>query len=195
MRSLLIAIVGIIIFTVISKCSHQNKENKTEIIEDRQVIENTSKIDSLETVANDLQTKLTNTHLKDSLSKIASNRLIKYWKNKALKSRGRIDTLILKDPFVKDAFEDQDSLLASIEIRNNDLENEKLKQWNDFNKILSISEEQLTLQQETTAIISEQRNGYKKKAAKRYSVGPFIGIDYKLHPTFGVSVQYRLLRF
>ncbi len=192
---LILLIVVIITILSIQKCSHHVKENKTENKDDKQVIQNTQKSDSLERVVTTLQYQLVITHVKDSLSKIASNRLISYWKRKALDSRGRIDTIIQSNPGLKEAFEDADSLLSVTEKRNEALEKEKSTQWNDFNKILSITEEQLKLQQETSAILGEQRNRYKRKSEKRFTVGPFIGFDYKLQPTIGIGLQYRVFRF
>lgn len=192
---LIAVIVVIIAILLISKCSHQVKDNKTERVENKQVVENTHKSDSLETVATTLQFQLHKAHEKQKIDSVASKRLISYWKNKALNSRAKVDTLIQDNPDLKEAFEDSDSLLAVTEARNQALEKEKSTQWNDFNKIVSITEEQLKLQQETSAILAEQRDRYKRKSDKRFSVGPFVGVDYQLKPTIGIGVTYRVFRF
>lgn len=191
----LIAVITIAGAILISKCSHQVKENKTEHVEDMSVLKNTQKSDSLERVVTTLESQLMITKAKDSIAKIASNRLISYWKNKALNSRAKVDTIIQSNPDLKEFVGDQDSLITVIEARNAALELEKSKQWGDFNRLLSITEEQLKLQQETSAILGEQRDRYKRKSEKHFTVGPFVGVDYKLQPTFGIGLQYRLLRF
>lgn len=192
---LILAIAVIISILAIQKCNHQVKENKTERVEDKQVIENTQKSDSLERVATSLQGELNKVLEKQRIDSAASKRLISYWKNKALTSRVKVDTIIQSNPALKEFVGYQDSLISVIEARNAKLELEKSKQWGDFNRLLSITEEQLKLQQETSAILGEQRDRYKKKAAKRFIVGPFVGFDYKLQPTFGVGIQYRVFRF
>jgi len=192
---IILAIVIIAAAVLISKCGGKVKEVRTEKKEDKQIVENTARVDSLETVATTLQSALQKARVKSQIDSADSKRLISYWKNKALNTRAKVDTIIQSNPALKEFVGDQDSLISVIEARNATLELEKSKQWGDFNRLLSITEEQLKLQQETTAIISEQRDRYRKKADKRFIVGPFVGVDYKLQPTFGVGVSYRLLRF
>jgi hypothetical protein len=192
---LILAIIAIVCGVLISKCTGKVKEVRTEKKEDKQVVQNNARVESLETVATTLQSELQKAHAKAKIDSAASKRLIGYWKNKALTSRAKVDTVINSNPDLKEFIGDQDSLISVIEARNAKLEAEKSRQFGDFNRLLSITEEQLKLQQETTAIIADQRDRYKKKAGKRFSIGPYVGIDYKLQPSLGVSVQYRLLRF
>lgn len=194
-HGLILLIVIIIAIVSIQKCTHQVKERKTERVENNQVVENTHKSDSLEAVVTTLQSQLIVTKVKDSIARIASNRLISYWKNKSMKSRVRVDTLVQTNPYLKEAFEDSDSLLAVTEARNKALEKEKAALGTDMNRIIFITEEQLNLERESKAILAAQVEKYKKKSEKRFSVGPIVGFDYKLQPTFGIGLQYRLFRF
>lgn len=193
--ALAVVVIFIVAVILISKCGKQVSDINVGNMENKQLASNTHKSDSLETVVTTLQGQLSITKVKDSLARVASNRLISYWKNKALNSRSKVDTLIQENPDLKEAFEDSDSLLSVTEKRNQELENEKSKQWTDFNKILSITEEQLRLSQETSDILSDQRNRYKKKSDKRFVIGPVVSIDYQLRPSIGVGITYRVFRF
>jgi len=192
---LILVIIIITVAVLISKCGGKVKEFRTEKKENKQVIENTQKSDSLEAVVSTLQQQRAVNDAKDSLARIASNRLISYWKSKALNSRARVDTVIQSNPDLKEAFEDSDSLLAVTEARNKALEKEKADQRKDSDKVIKIQEEQLNLNQGTISILAGQRDRYRKKADKRFVVGPVISIDYQLKPSIGIGLQYRVFRF
>jgi len=192
---LILLIIVIIAIVSIQKCTQHVKENKTERKENIKVVENTARVDSLETVATTLQSALQKSRVKSQIDSAASKRLISYWKNKALSTRAKVDTIIQSNPALKEFVGDQDSLISVIEARNATLEAEKSRQFGDFNRLLSITEEQLKLQQETTDIVSKQRDRYRKKADKRFVVGPVVSIDYQLKPSIGVGVTYRVFRF
>jgi hypothetical protein len=188
-------ILILIIILSVSTCSRQVKENKTERKEDKAIETKTARIDSLETLADRLTKEVDKHRVEDSIAKIASNRLIRYWKNKALTQRVKVDTIIQSNPDLKEFVGDQDSLISVIESRNAALEAEKGKQWGNFNRLLSIAEEQTKLEHEKGLIFEEQRDRYKKKADKKFTVGPSVGIDYSGKPTISISVQYRIFRF
>jgi len=189
------SIVVVLILLFYLKSCQNEPVGKTEQLENEWVVGNTDKSDSLAAVIVTLKDDLVETNMKDSVSKIAANRLIKYWKTKATNSGKLVDSLINSNPFLTQHEADNDSLISHLENRIDTLEIQKETQWRNFNKVLAVAEEQLKLEQETKNIIAKQRDRFRKQAKKRFVVGPVVSIDYQLKPSIGVGVTYRLLRF
>jgi len=192
---LILIIVIIAVALLISKCSHQVKENKTEKKEDKRLIQIQAKLDSSFKAGNVLQDRLNKKALKDSLDLIESKRVIKVLNWKLEKARQPVQKLIDSIPELDRFVDLGDSIRFEQDTLINTLVNQKAEMWRSFTNLLSIEQSKTALEHEKGLIFEEQRNRYQKKAAKRFVLGPVVSIDYQLKPSIGVGLTYRLIRF
>jgi len=192
---IILAIVIIAAAVLISKCGGKVKEVRTEKKEDKRLVHIQDKLDSSFKAGNDLMKRVNKKALKDSLALIESKRVIKMLNWKLEKARQPVQALIDSIPELDRFVDLGDSIRFEQDTLINTLVNQKAEMWRNFNNLLSIEQSKTALEHEKGLILTEQRDRYRKKADKRFIIGPYVGIDYRLRPSIGVSVQYRLLRF
>lgn len=191
-----IIIIVLLSALVVTQCSKSKVQDVNHDAELKQAIQVEKKrVVELANREEVLRERLKQDSLKNIKSLIAYKRENTILRQELKKARIPVQVLIDSIPSL-DAFVDlQDSLIKVQEALIDSLQDQKSDLWITMNNLISIEQSKTALEHEKGLIYLEQRNRYKKKSDKRFIVGPSAGFDYKLQPTFGVSVTYRLLRF
>jgi len=180
---------------LISKCGGYVKDTNVLKKEDKRLIQIQAKLDSSNRAGNSLKDSLGKEVLKQKIELAQSKRVIKVLNNKLEEYRIPVKEIIEANPDLDKFVDLGDSIRKYQAALLDTVTNQKDELWRSMNVLLSIEQSKTALEHEKGLIFEEQRNRYKKKADKRFTVGPFVGVDYKLQATFGVGVQYRLFRF
>lgn len=113
---------------------------------------------------------------KDSLSQIASNKEIRYWRGKAKATRVIVETVIADNPQLEEFVSNQDSLIATMDVFIDTLQDQKNNQWHDFNKLMAITDQKFKASQEINSHLETLNKDLSKRVRKERNKKTFFKI-------------------
>lgn len=107
-----------------------------------------------------------------------------------------VDTVLIQDPEVGRYAATLDSIVVAQDSQIAELKEQKVEQWNNFNKLIMASDSTFKVNQELNNYLLEtEKKRTKQSKNKRFGIGPHVGYDVTNRVTFGVSVNFDLVRF
>jgi chromosome segregation ATPase len=190
---LIAALLGVIIYLYLSR---KHIENNPQPVESKAQIHLKANLDTATALISAFRLKAHADSVKYKSSEIAFKSQIQNLKKQITEKKVIAQPVIDSNKDVKELVQFYDSTIFVLESRIDTINQDKAEQWRQFNKLLSESESLLNDVKKDVTIITEESNNWKKKAKKRFGVGPHAGYDVITNrPTIGVSLHYSLFRF
>ena len=118
-----------------------------------------------------LMEELYEQHEKDSVSVIAYNKEISYWRGKAKSTRVIVKTVIAENPQLEEFVSNQDSLIETMDVFIDTLQDQKADQWQNFNRLLAVTDQKFQASQEINtnleALNKDLNKRVKRERAKK----------------------------